>query len=222
MADDYPTLPRHGDLVVRGTDAAAFGPALNAHLSEGWTRDTEIEEGWPSRTTGSRTPLVFRFPGSDDLEAARLYLFQDGANSLYVSNVVPDEVGQLTEPQYNALLAHFEQHVAGPAAQSIGAQTDLDVVDYDLAERAGVEVRDSLARFSRTANRGTGTSHPSDQERFFAFLIAAHRLPDDRRPGPTTVGRWLVADGWRDEMATDIAIEYEQGLALLKQYDLDA
>lgn len=78
---------------------------------------------------------------------------------------------------------------------------------------------EALHNFSILANKATGSSHPRDQERWFQFIFAAYRAP--QQLDIDNLMRWLVEiEGWSDEKAHDLVIEYEFGLALLKEYNI--
>ena len=51
------------------------------------------------------------------------------------------------------------------------------------------EAADALRMFSVGANKSTGSSHPSDQERWFQFLFAAYRAQGEF--DPYLLRRWL-------------------------------
>lgn len=214
MSND-PTLPRYGDLIIRGTTLDEFAPVVTSRLSGSWSRAIDIEESWRERQPAGDHPLVFRHEADGRLPSASLYLFARRNGDLYVSNVVPAETGRLTEEKYNGLLRDFYVTAVKPAASELGAEAELDVAEYDLAERAGAGVRDALVRFSRAANKSTGASHPMDADRFNDFIIEVSRLEPDARPGSDTLAEWLVADGWSEDTAWDLAIQFEQGLSLL-------
>ena len=75
-----------------------------------------------------------------------------------------------------------------------------------------------LKRFSRNANKSTGSSHPFDRERWHEFIIGLHA--ERREIDTEKLGRWLQdVERWSDEAAIDLIIEYEFGRDLLKQYD---
>ena len=77
---------------------------------------------------------------------------------------------------------------------------------------------DALRRFSSLANKATGSSHPSDRERWFAFLIAAHCDRGSLNAG--RLERWLIeSERWPIESAQGLAVEYELALDLLEEYD---
>lgn len=218
MSGEDLRLPRYGDLVIRGTTLDEIAPLLDELLDQPWSRAEEIEESWVDRGTGGGQPLVFRRDSDDTLPGAHLYLFPREDGSLYVSNVVPTQSSQLTESEYNALLEEFHGTVVEAAVDRVGAEAELDVADYVLAERAGPEVADSLRAFSAMANKSTGASHPMDADRFDDFMIAASRLDGSRRPSADRIAQWLITDGWPEDTAWDLAIQYEQGLRLLDRF----
>ena len=114
------------------------------------------------------------------------------------------------------------QAVRDVASASID-ETDAAVDRAVRAQRswsalAPLERADALRRFSAAANKATGSSHPLDRTRWFAFLLSVHgvtpSLDADR------LARWLVeVEGWSDDKAHDLVVEYEFGLALLDEYD---
>ena len=216
MATDDPTLPRYGDLRLRGITLDELTAALDDPLPDGWSRARDLEESRRGYAPGDRHPAIFTQRGGDDLAAANLYLLERAARDIYVPNVVPVAVGSIDEGQYNALLEHFHDTVLAPVLGTSDAVTvELDIADYDLAKRAGARVADALRSFSISANRSTGASHPSDAQRFDDFVIEVSRLPSEQRPDAGVVGAWLVADGWDEEGAFDLSIQYERGLRLL-------
>lgn len=75
-----------------------------------------------------------------------------------------------------------------------------------------------LRRFSGAANKSTGASHPSDERRWFDFIVAVHRAGD--KLDAARLARWLhEAEGWDEDSAHKLAGNYETSLALLTHYD---
>ena len=52
--------------------------------------------------------------------------------------------------------------------------------DQSLEDWISEPAAAALRRFSGAANKSTGASHPSDQARWFAFIVAMHRGRDRR------------------------------------------
>ena len=75
-----------------------------------------------------------------------------------------------------------------------------------------------LRSFSTLANKSTGSAHPLDEQRWFAFIIAVHKDGSPLDAG--TLGRWLIEDeAWPEDSAHTLTIEYEVARSLLKAYD---
>src|SRR5260370_40107650 len=76
------------------------------------------------------------------------------------------------------------------------------------------DTAEMLRRFSAFANKGTGSAHPADRDRWNSFVVAAHR--GGSRMGAEDLRRWLIeGDGWPPEVADQLAVEYEYGRELL-------
>lgn len=161
--------------------------------------------------------LLFRREAAADCPAVGLTLWgnEDG---YFVPNVVPIEFGELTFGQYNAALADFIECVAKPVAPRFGYTIETTEPSQRLEDWVGDEVARLLRVFSDCANKATGASHPMDERRWFAFLVAAHRAGGQL--GADRLVRWLheVAQ-WDEEIAHRLAGNYENGLALLNYYD---
>ncbi|WP_287103958.1 hypothetical protein [Brevundimonas sp.] len=90
--------------------------------------------------------------------------------------------------------------------------------DQSLEDWISEPAAAALRRFSGAANKSTGASHPSDQARWFAFIVAMHRGRD--RLDAHQLYRWLwEVEGWDEESSFSLAGEYERLLALLVYAD---
>src|SRR5436190_867887 len=78
-------------------------------------------------------------------------------------------------------------------AIALGGDARLGEDVIDLQADLGETVFRALVAFSRSANRTTGSSHPMDRERWFAFLVAAHRSHVDL--SVDVLAKWLALDG---------------------------
>jgi hypothetical protein len=211
------TLEQFRDLKLVGPDdrKADFRAALVAAASGSWRHAPEREEKasvYPRDTD----ILVFEHLKTNDLAAAGLVLWgHDGGYE--VTNIVPIEERELKYRAYNALLDDFLAKVVLPINAAFGFTVETTSAQQTLDDWVPKSVADALRRFSASANKRTGTSHPMDQQRWFAFLIAAHESRANLDTGRLV--RWLhEIEDWPEDDASDLAIEYEQGLALLKQY----
>ena len=121
--------------------------------------------------------VLFRTEAGEAYPAAGLTLWetQDG---YYVPNIVPLETGNLTYAQYNAILDDFIKRIAGPIVEKIGFEISATKAEQTLDDWISKEAALKLRRFSVTANKSTGASHPSDERRWFDFIVAVHRSED--------------------------------------------
>jgi hypothetical protein len=212
------TLEEFRDLKLRGPDSrrAEFRAALIANASDGWRHAPEREEH-ASAYSRDADVVAFEHEKSNDLASAGLILWW--RPGMYeVTNIVPIELRELKYGAYNALLNDFVAKVVAPIAGNFGFTIETTKDQQSLDDWVPKHVADALRSFSGAANKGTGSSHPMDQGRWFAFIIAVHECGADL--DTNRLMRWLCEiEGWSDDMASDLAIEYEQGLGLLKQYD---
>lgn len=211
---DYGSLMEFRDLVV--TDAASrmkeFGAALQRRLPESWTRDIKREED--ARQMGPDSEwLVFNRIHTSALPAASLF-FATSEADLKVTNIVPQTVSELSKQQYNDILREFYESTVILVCDEMGFRNELtpDIrpLTYWLTEQAA----EKLLRFSRLANKSTGSAHPLDRNRWFDFLVQV--VADQSILDTDTLARWLVnIEHWPQDSAHDLVLEYEFGQRLL-------
>lgn len=157
--------------------------------------------------------LAFERSATPGYEAAALVLVAT-SDGMEVANIVPRETSELSHRAYNAVLEDFAITIARPAASGIGFRVEVSNSTKQLDDELPPEVAESLRRFSVLANKSTGASHPLDRDRWFDFIILAHRV--NASLDASMLARWLSeCDGWPDRVAHDLAGEYERSRALL-------
>jgi len=81
------------------------------------------------------------------------------------------------------------------------------------------ETATCLRNFSHLANKGTGSAHPSDRQRWNAFVLSAHETGSNL--DASMLARWLMeVEDWPSEVAEQLAVEYEYGRELLGYADI--
>ncbi|MFZ0248278.1 hypothetical protein [Candidatus Binatus sp.] len=204
------TTEQEGDLVDR----------LQRALSDGWSRNTAREEEL-NRTMVSTKLYCFVCTKHRDREAASLYLARPGDPStalLYVSNIVPTELRELTYDQYNFIVSQFHARFVKPSADSLGIRVELSQPEQTLENWISPKTAKFLRAFSNRANKSTGSSHPKDRERWFDFLIAMHRAREKLDSG--LLERWLTEEEkWPEDIAFDLICEFEFSEGLLRRFD---
>lgn len=207
-------------------DMAIHGPiekrpelrqALIAAAIDPWRVDLERSAELARNAVTSEDVVLFRRDAGQDHPAAGLTLWgtEDG---YYVPNIVPLETGSLTFAQYNAVLEDFVACIAAPVTAQFGFTISTTEARQTLDDWLSPEAALKLKRFSGAANKSTGASHPSDQRRWFDFLVAVHCGGD--KPGADRMARWLhEVDGWDEASAHNLAGDFETAIALLAFYD---
>jgi hypothetical protein len=213
------SLPVFQDLVLRcaGELRSNLRDALVKHAAPPWSHDQEREHEMAAHASAGTDLIAFVREAGDGIDAVSLVLWSRG-DAYEVTNIVPREVRELGYERYNAALQDFVARVARPAATAARFAIATTSAHQELNDWLPSAAADALRRFSALANKSTGSSHPLDRPRWFEFLLQAHR--DAGSFDTDRLVRWLTeVQGWPDDKAHDLAIEYEFGLALLDAYD---
>ena len=161
--------------------------------------------------------MVFERESEDRIPACGLTLWGK-PHGYDVINIVPLEVSELGVAVYNNVLDDFLQRIVKPASCGSTFRVKPGKREQCITDWTSPEAADALHRFSVTANKSTGSSHPSDRSRWFEFLFAVHRAEGDL--DTDLLGRWLdEVEDWPSEIVDDLVSQYEYGLALLTEYD---
>lgn len=208
-----------GDLFIHhdGVTFSALVEALTSKLPVGWSRGRQREGRLNKVDPTDGACFVFAGTAAPVIPGASLWLFPKDTNTAYVSNIVPSKSRQLSFDEYNAILARFNDRVVIPVAKQLGLSPTLSRAgEVGLRDFVSDASARALERFSTAANKSTGSSHPLDNRRWNDFIVAIHNNGDDL--SADVLRRWLIEDGWDPDSAMDLAIEYERGRDLLKQY----
>jgi len=218
----FAVLEMFKDLSIRGDPAQldAFINDVSAHLAPGWSRHLEGEKNLREMALSVEDhQYAFRRKAGNGLPAAGLFLIRR-QDRLDVTNIVPQQARELSKAQYNAILDEFVDRNARPAAGRLGLMIELTPDRRPITHWLSEEAARRLRSFSGAANKGTGSSHPMDFQRWAAFLIQVHR--EEAALDSGTLQRWLIEEeGWPEEKAIDLTIEFEFARDLLKAYDAE-
>lgn len=186
---------------------------IDAALPSSWIRDTE-REGKLAENPHDIKQYAYSTASNPDLPNARLWLVNNDKGGLYVSNIVPCEVGKLTIEEYNSIMTSFVDVLKKDSSIIFQlSEADMSLEDFMPKDIAG-----KLRRFSSLANKSTGYSHPFDFDRWLDFVISYHQCTCERRLG--LIERWLhEEEGWLWETASELHCQLEYSLNLLERYD---
>lgn len=219
MSKDQNSLLVFRDLTIRGAvdKISLLGDAIQERLPACWKRDLTKEIENAPMFSDSGPLLVFDRDATDDLPAVGVAMLAEG-ETMSVLNIVPLKKNQLSITEYNAVLVELTEAAIRPASECLGLACELGNDEQAITAWMSEAANKELRRFSRLANHATGSSHPLDQERWFAFLLRCHQ--DDCPLDTDILQRYLIeAEGWSSERASDLAIEYEFARGLLKFAD---
>lgn len=207
------------DLNLRTTSASAsIRNCILDQVKGPWRHDVKREADVKNNALGNDDVIVLVRDSFEDVDESGLVLWQEN-DGYRVANIVPRNVGELGIEKYNRILQDFVDQVATPAAVLGNFKVDLSPHWQGLNDWMDTNAIQALQRFSNMANKSTGASHPKDQERWFEFLIQAHRA--SKRIDSELLVRWLhEIENWPEDTAHELAIDYEFALGLLGQYDL--
>jgi hypothetical protein len=212
-------MKAHRNLRVTGT-AESLGRLMekvSATLLLGWTRDQAREKKVHDEVPGSYRPqYCFVSPPAGNRPSAALWFSMKGGDQLYVSTIV--STGRnMTLEECNGLIQEFHDSFLAPEASAAGLHIDLEPEDQGPETWMTTGLAKQLRAFSGIAKGSGNRSHPLDRERWIKFLIGAHK--ENAELNATDLARWLMEEGWGEEPASTLAIEYELARDLLRTYE---
>lgn len=192
-----------------------FLSVVEGSLIGGWSRDRNREREL------NLSFYCFVCTKEKEREAATLVLTRQEKPSegfLWVPNIVPKDLGELTHDQYNLILTEFYDRFARPAADLLRIPIELSSSEQTIENWFSPQVVRLLKIFAGAANKSTGAGHPNDRRRWFDFIIAAHHAEEN--PDVGLLERWLREEGhFPEHVASNLIAQFEFGLALLRQFD---
>lgn len=205
---------RELNLKVDSKHSADFAKAVSAALTNGWVRAWEAEQRAEAMDSVSGEAFYFKCDRRDGREAALLAIYRRDGETLYVSNIVPSEKSELSHEQYNTILKDFHDSVLSKLSPTFPIMFLLGSNILRIEDTMKPEVFQLLRHFSASANKSTGSSHPIDRERWYAFLVVLARSP--HRLDSLILMRWLIeTEHWPERVAQDLVIEFEFAMGLL-------
>ena len=187
---------------------------VEKQLSNGWVRDREREAELKSQS--GYDYIIFTCSKTASRSAAELNFVADENGYLYVSNIVPKELGELSEDQYNAILEEFSTRFIEHAAKELDIQIITTPDERSIDNAMSPEMSQLLKQFSAAANKASGGTHTSDEQRFLDFIVQAHH--ERSLLEETELTGLLLDDGWSDSHAQELSSKYRFGRDLLRRY----
>ena len=190
-----------------------FVAALDAALSAGWSRAHDAEKRASEINAGGEF-FYYYCDKRENRQAAMVSIYRKDAETLHVTNVVPTELSELNHQQYNGILQDLHDTVLRKLHKTFPAAIMLASNQLRIENLMSADAFRLLRQFSAMANKSTGSSHPMDCERWFAFLVTLRR--SNHGLDTHSLLRWLVeVEQWPDEAAQDLASQFEFAMGSL-------
>jgi hypothetical protein len=193
---------------------------IKENLPVGWSRDNEVEQASMERHKYDRDKIeeiiCMVAPSTKDHPKIKIMLGRY-SQQIEILNFYSEGIGSLSCKLANIVLDALFKTTIKKAVEKSGVSYVKKGGEQTIEELAGEETAKKLKVFSSGANKNTGSSHPLDQARWFDFIISAHN--NYSKLSVTNLRRWLIENGWPEENACDLAIEYEFSKDLLNKYD---
>ena len=178
-----------------------------------WCRREDLEKKLSEVSPKGNIWYCFSCEEAKNRRGANLWLANRSESEAYVCNIVPTSVGELGYIAYNQIISDFHDFLLGYSA-SHSVVVELTGGMLDINEYLSPFCYSLLENFSGVANKATGSSHPLDQKRWFAFLVQAHQ--EKSKLTSHELYRWLSEEeAWSPDVASRLVYEYEKGRALL-------
>jgi hypothetical protein len=204
-------MKKFQELTIKTTAAPDHTAAdIAAFLPSTWARNADREADLVINMGGKFFCFEIK---STPIGGARLWA-TPSEKGLAVTNIVPSDKSELTPDEYNEILNLFiRQGVEGHF------QYEVTKPEVKLTDLINSESADKFRRFSSSANKSTGHSHPMDESRWMDFLYSI--VKHDESLETDELVFFLREDGWDEESAQDLAADFSYGFRAMK-YALDA
>jgi hypothetical protein len=206
---------RYQDLKIclLGIDLDQFVTNLEAVLPTYWCREKSKESGL--QNFSDKKMFCFQRTKGDGIDSS-LWIAEKSHDTLYVSNIVPTQKNQLSIKEYNSILNDFKSAGIEKLADQSKFRIEQTSAVYSIDDLVSKNAAKALSEFSTGANKSTGSAHPSDRNRWIKFLSLVS--DDGSELSAEDLMKYFVEEGWSEDFASELAIEYELANDLLTYY----
>jgi hypothetical protein len=161
---------------------------------------------------------LFNYSG-EKYPSADLTILKDDCSDKVV-NIIPQKKHELSYDEYNGLLDLFYSDIKQdkfPNLEFIISKSD-ELHPQDILKN---ETIIALSSFADTANKSTGSAHPSDMKKWCNFICTAFKNNDYKNLSEYYLENFLIEDyNWPSDKAVNLVIEYTFAIELLKYWEL--
>ncbi|OJV54216.1 MAG: hypothetical protein BGO31_12750 [Bacteroidetes bacterium 43-16] len=146
-----------------------------------------------------------------------VWLWND-QNVFKVNNIIPSgSVRNLETNEYNYILGEFKRDFIDNVPNNLEAKVNLTNASKLIEDTIGEDGLAALKSFSDGANKTTGNTNPYDFQRWCEFIFIIYRT--ETSLSSTELEKWLIENGWDDEMALKLSLEFDYSIELLGKYE---
>ena len=207
------------DLIIEGKSNIIIElfEFVTKNLQTGWRRDAETEKRTKEHSPLDNENYFCFYVDTKFLSKATLFFHLSLDKDICeLTNIIPKNKSEMSYDEYNDILNSFYNLYLKPNSDQFGIHVKMTPPDLRLENLISQESFEKLKRFSRAANKSTGSSHPLDRKRWYDFIIYyyqndLHKIESD------FILRWLIEEeSWPEKRAFDLIIEFEFGIGLLE------
>lgn len=140
---------------------------------------------------------------------------------VWIPNIVSKDKDHLDKDEYNFVLDTFVEDVIEKSVP----KEHIEITDSEvhLADKITAESYHALERWEHTSDHNAPFAHPSDMNKWIAFLSLVFKNNDYDKINSSDLDGWLREDkGWsvyQNDVINEIISYYEYGITLLKYYN---
>ncbi len=199
----------------------AFFKELKAVIAKSnWVLREDLISNYKKNTfTGDKDILCIeseKFLFDEEIIQGLLWIW-DYSGYYEVFNIIPIGKNRFEKKEYNYILNKFNEQIVQGLAKKYDANVQLTKSERLLIDAIGKDAYGALNKFSVAANKSTGHSHPYDFERWCEFLFIVFR--NDIEIDTDELIGWFEENGWTNEMATQLVLDFEYSINLLERYE---
>ena len=120
--------------------------------NSGWKRNLEKEKEYALKNPDMGDCFIFTCSKTESRPAAELSFHRDENGYLYVSNIVPENIGHMSIDTCNSIFEEFLTEFLEPATQSLSIEIILNPSERNIDNSMSPEMAQLLKKFLRMAN----------------------------------------------------------------------
>lgn len=152
----------------------------------------------------------------ENLPSAKIILLAttEPEHCVAIVNIIPlSNTYRINMDNYNSILRKFKDEVISQIVSSEGNEVDENDENYEITD----VIPKSYKELNKWLNNFPLSRHPSDEERWYDFLIAL--IDNDERISSEDLAKYIKEEyRWKDKDIDDLTERYSDQIGLLRYY----